>query len=74
MFSGFSHCGITGVVRPMTATFTPATVLTRNGAKGGNAPPVSVLADSHGKRASARAACSASRPKLYSWLPTAMAS
>ena len=28
-FSGFSHCGTAGVVRPMTATFTPATVFTR---------------------------------------------
>ncbi len=74
MCSGFSHCGMTGVVRPMTATFTPATVLTRYGANGGSAMPVSVLADSHGKRAPARAAWSASRPKLYSWLPTAIAS
>ena len=72
MCSGFSHCGMAEVVTPMTATFTPPTVLTRYGANGGEAPVV--FADSQGKRAARLAAARFSRPKLSSWLPTTIAS
>ena len=62
MFSSFAHCGIAGVVTPMTATLTPPTTFSKYGANDGTTPVERVLADSHGKLELARAAPRLARP------------